>query len=84
MVRDWLTKLLLGAGLAQLAHLGAPAGSLIDDVARGLAASSKRTEAAKVVAGAILFGYTAMGLLNGYLMTTTWYQNWIVRPIGQS
>jgi hypothetical protein len=34
--------------------------------------------------GAIPFAYTAMGLLNGYLMTTTWYQNWIVRHIGQS
>jgi hypothetical protein len=65
-------------------HLGAPVGSLIDDVARGLAASPKPTDAAKVMAGAILFAYTAMGLLNGYLMTTTWYQNWIVRHIGQS
>jgi hypothetical protein len=83
-VSDWLTKLLLGAGLVQLTHLGAPVGSLIDDVAGGLAASSKPTEAAKVMAGAILFAYTAMGLLNGYLMTTTWYQNWIVRHIGQS
>ena len=83
-VSDWLTKLLLGAGLVQLTHLGAPIGSLIDDVAGGLSASTPPSGAAKVMAGAILFGYAAIGLLDGYVMTTTWYQNWIVRHTGQS
>jgi hypothetical protein len=83
-VSDWLTKLLLGAGLVQLTHLGGPVGSLIDDVAGGLSPVSPPTEAAKVMAGAILFGYAAIGLLDGYVMTTTWYQNWIVRHAGQS
>ena len=39
----------------------------------------KDTAAAQAMAGAILFGYTAIGLLDGYLMTTTWYQGWIIR-----
>jgi Putative Ig domain len=82
-VSDWLTKLLLGAGLVQLTHLGAPIGGLIDDVAAGLSASSKPSEAAKVMAGTILFGYVAIGLLDGYVMTTTLYQNWLARHTGQ-
>ena len=35
-VSDWLTKLLLGAGLVQLTHLGAPIGALINHIAAGL------------------------------------------------
>jgi Putative Ig domain len=83
-VSDWLTKLLLGAGLVQLTRLGAPVASLIDNVAHGLYMNKADAEAAKVMAGAILFGYTAVGLLDGYVVTTTWYQNWIVRHAGQS
>jgi hypothetical protein len=81
-VSDWLTKLLLGAGLVQLTRLGAPIGSLIDSIARGLSAQPAvhgSLESAQVMAGAILFGYTAVGLLDGYLTTTTWYQTWINR-----
>jgi hypothetical protein len=82
-VSDWLTKLLLGAGLVQLTHLGAPIGSLIDSVARSLnpASSPGSFASAQVMAGAILFGYIAVGLLDGYLMTTTWYQSWITRHV---
>lgn len=73
-VSDWLTKLLLGAGLVQLTHLGAPIGDLIDHVAAGLYAPGAPSGAAKVTAGAIIFGYTAIGLLDGYVVTTMWYQ----------
>jgi hypothetical protein len=31
-------------------------------------------QTAKVMAGAIIFGYVIMGLLDGYIVTTTWYQ----------
>jgi hypothetical protein len=77
-VSDWLTKLVLGAGLVELTRLGAPIGKLIDDIATGLYATPASTAAvhqAKVMAGAILFGYAVMGLLDGYIVTTTWYQN---------
>jgi Putative Ig domain len=77
-VSDWLTKLLLGAGLVQLTHLGAPIAHLIDTVAAGLTATAATTvpsSAAKVMAGSILIGYVAIGLLDSYVVTTLWYQN---------
>jgi putative Ig domain-containing protein len=75
-VSDWLTKLLLGAGLVQLTRLGTPIGRLIDSVAGGLysAAAGGSSQSAKVVAGAILIGYTVIGLLDGYVVTIVWYQ----------
>jgi hypothetical protein len=74
-VSDWLTKLLLGAGLVQLTHLGPPIARLIDYVAAGLHSTAASTGAAKVMAGAILFGYVVVGVLDGYVVTTVWYQN---------
>jgi hypothetical protein len=77
-VSDWLTKLLLGAGLVQLTRLGVPISHLIDSVAAGLApatAAGGTNSAAKVMAGAILFGYVAIGMLDAYVVTTVWYQN---------
>jgi hypothetical protein len=71
-VSDWLTKLLLGAGLVQLTHLGAPIASLIDDVAAGLH-HGQGSQSATVMAGAILIGYATIGLLDGYVVTTVWY-----------
>jgi hypothetical protein len=76
-VSDWLTKLLLGAGLVQLTRLGEPIGHLISGVAAGLTPAGAQpfpSSAAKVMAGAILFGYAAIGLLNAYVVTTVWYQ----------
>jgi len=76
-VSDWLTKLLLGAGLVQLTRLGAPIGRLIDNVASGM----HPAEAAKVTAGAILIGYAVIGLLEGYIVTIVWYQRKIASKI---
>jgi hypothetical protein len=73
-VSDWLTKLLLGAGLVSLGRLGNPVGRLIDDVANGLHITPAYAGSAKVMAGAIIFGYTALGILEGYTLTTMWYQ----------
>ena len=78
-VSDWLTKLLLGAGLVQLTHLGPPIANLIDHVASGLHGPAGSSQAATVMAGAILFGYTAIGLLDSYVMTTMWYQDRIIK-----
>ena len=75
-ISDWLTKLLLGAGLVELTRLGQPIGALIDNVARGLGggtASGGVTESAVVTAGAILITYVALGFLGGYLTTSFWY-----------
>ena len=73
-VSDWLTKLLIGASLVSLSKLGPPIGRLIDSIASGLDSGGMATGSAKVVAGAILFGYVAMGFLDGYILTTVWYQ----------
>jgi hypothetical protein len=73
-VSDWLTKLLLGAGLVQLTRLGAPLAHLIDDIAAGLHSTAASASGAKVAAGAILIGYTITGILVGYVVTTLWYQ----------
>jgi len=72
-VSDWLTKLLLGAGLVQLTHLGAPVGALIDHVAGGMYETSAFAGSAKVMAGALLIGYTGIGILTGYVITASWY-----------
>jgi hypothetical protein len=73
-VSDWLTKLLIGASLVSLSKLGPPVGRLIDTIAGGLRTASGGAGSAKVVAGAILFGYVALGFLDGYILTTVWYQ----------
>jgi len=79
-VSDWLTKLLLGAGLVQLTHLGKPIGSLINQIAAALNNSATYSGAAKVAAGTIIFGYVAIGLLDGYVITTLWYQKKLAQP----
>jgi hypothetical protein len=75
-ISDWLTKLLLGAGLVSLTRLGQPLGELIDNVARGLGGATPSggvTESAVVIAGAILITYIILGFLGGYLTTAFWY-----------
>jgi hypothetical protein len=73
-VSDWLTKLLLGAGLVQLTHLGTPIGKLINHIAAALYTLPADRGSAQVMAGAIIAGYTAIGVLGGYVLTTMWYQ----------
>lgn len=76
-ISDWLTKLLLGAGLVSLSHLGGPIGKLINEVAGGLhgpASDAAAIQAAKVTAGTIMVAFTVLGVLGGYIVTSTWYQ----------
>ena len=76
-ISDWLTKLLLGAGLVSLSRLGGPIGRLIDDVAGGLHGATSDPaiiQGAKVTAGAIMIAFAVLGLLVGYIVTSTWYE----------
>jgi hypothetical protein len=76
-ISDWLTKLLLGAGLVSLSRLGGPLGRLIDDVAGGLhgvTSDAAIIQASKVTAGAIMIAFAVLGLLVGYIVTSTWYE----------
>jgi hypothetical protein len=72
-ISDWLTKLLLGAGLVELTRLGHPLGQLIDSVAGGLGSATSSADPARVVAATILFTYLALGFLDAYVVTTLWY-----------
>jgi hypothetical protein len=71
-ISDWLTKLLLGAGLVELTRLAGPLRALVDVVARGLG-SVPPSSPATVVAAAILVTYVILGFLDGYVVTTLWY-----------
>jgi hypothetical protein len=69
-ISDWLTKLLLGAGLVGLTHLSKPLGALVNDVAAGLGSA---TSSGRVVAAAILMTYVTLGFIDLYVVTTLWY-----------
>lgn len=77
-ISDWLTKLLLGAGLVSLSKLGEPAGRLVDHVAAGFGTATSPTSAPadslKVMSGAILVAFALIGFIDGYAVTTLWYQ----------
>ena len=74
-VSDWLTKLLLGAGLVGLTRLGHPVGQLIQATAAGLGRSEGGTTdgQARLVAAATLITFSVLGLLCTYVVTTLWY-----------
>ena len=59
--------------MVQLTHLGAPVGALIDHVASGMYVVKTYEGSAKVMAGALLIGYTGIGVLTGYVITASWY-----------
>lgn len=70
-VSDWLTKLLLGAGLVSLTKLGKPASHLFHVIAGGLARTVNG--AALVMAGAIVLTYVSIGFMATYIGTSIWY-----------
>ncbi len=82
-VSDWLTKVLLGAGLVQLGRLGRPVGRLLDTVARGLQpdtpGGSSISATSRVAGGALVIFYICIGFLDGYIITTLWYQRRLER-----
>ena len=71
-VADWLTKLLIGAGLVQLGAIGTWVSSFINDLAVAFSVSDgPPSEAAKIVAGSILGFSVSIGFVFGYLLTTS-------------
>jgi hypothetical protein len=73
-VSDWLTKLLLGAGLVQLGRVGRWLGGFIDGVAGAFTTDSTITSTARVLAASLLAFYSAFGFLFGYIVTSIWYR----------
>jgi len=79
-ISDWLTKLLLGAGLVELTRLGRPLSQLVDTVARSMqnvAPGAKLPDGATVVAGGVLALYVVLGFLVSYVLTTLWYSKYL-------
>ena len=74
-VSDWLTKLLLGAGLVSLTQLSGPLSGFVRNIAAGLdnQTNGKPSGASMVMAGAILALFTVLGFLMGYVLATIWY-----------
>ena len=82
-----MTKLLLGAGLVSLTHLGPPIGGLITNVGRGLQSARPNAPTggpATIMAGAIIFCYLTLGFLFGYIVTTTWYQRLLEKVVDKT
>lgn len=81
-ISDWLTKLLLGAGLVELTRLGRPLSTLVNSVARAMqdvAPGAKLPASSVVVAAGILAMYVVLGFLDGYVVTTVWYGKYLER-----
>jgi hypothetical protein len=79
-ISDWLTKLLLGAGLVELTRLGKPLSTLVNAVARAIQdipASAKPTQTSLVVASGLLAMYVVLGFLDGYVLTNVWYAKYL-------
>jgi hypothetical protein len=74
-ISDWFTKLLLGAGLVQLGHIGSWLGSFVVVTARGFTPSKSGApvEVGRVVVASVLAFYFGFGFLFGYIDTTLWY-----------
>jgi hypothetical protein len=81
-ISDWLTKLLLGAGLVELTRLGHPLSALVNAVARSMqnvAPDGKLAEGSTVIGSGILALYVVLGFLDSYIITTLWYGKYLER-----
>jgi hypothetical protein len=66
-ISDWLTKILVGVGLTQLAKIADAAAHLISVVAKGMGGGAGATS----VAGGILVYFIGNGFLSAYYVTRT-------------
>ena len=81
-ISDWLTKLLLGAGLVELTRLGHPLSALVNAVARAtqdIPPGAKPPQGSLVMAAGLLALYVTLGFLDGYVITTLWYGSYLER-----
>jgi hypothetical protein len=68
-ISDWLTKVLVGVGLTQLAKLPAKLGLLAGYIAKGYTDSANPDGAKNVFALSMFLYFSALGFLTGYLLT---------------
>jgi hypothetical protein len=69
-VSDWLTKILIGVGLVELANLGAALGKLGDRVAASLKGA---VMGANVVTEVVVVAFAVVGFLSTFLWTRLYY-----------
>lgn len=77
-ISDWLTKLLLGAGLTQLGSIMHWMGGFIDRLAYSFTVDTTVVSAARIAVGGLIVIYSTLGFLFGYIATTLWYRNRLV------
>lgn len=68
-IADWLTKLILGAGLVELTHLRGPIRQFAVFMAHGIDAPRQQDPGSPAIALAMMSFFSASGLLYGYLWT---------------
>jgi hypothetical protein len=75
-ISDWLTKLLIGAGLVQLGAVGRGLNGIVGFIATASAgnANGHPAASARVVAGAVIIFYGVLGFLAGYISTGVSYR----------
>lgn len=85
-VSDWLTKLLLGAGLVSLTQLSGPLSGFVRNIADGLdnQTNGEPSGAAMVMAGSILALFAVLGFLMGYVLATIWYTHALEDTVGEN
>jgi hypothetical protein len=64
-ISDWLTKILIGVGLIEISQAGGSAGRLVTYIGDGMGGAPS----SRIVAGATLIYFSALGFLGGYLLT---------------
>jgi hypothetical protein len=75
-ISDWLTKILLGAGLVQIDTVSTWIGQIIDQAAQAFTGdgSTSDTAVARVLVGSTLAVYAITGFAFVYISMTLWYR----------
>ncbi len=73
-ISDWLTKLLVGAGLVELKALPEAVTSASRYVAASLTSNARTPAALESIAASILIFFTIEGFIGGYLVTRVFFQ----------
>lgn len=76
-VSDWLTKILLGAGLTQLTKMPALFAKAADYMSQGCSAACSDTE--RVFAGGVILFFSGLGFFAGYVVTRMYFASAFAR-----
>lgn len=74
-ISDWLTKLLLGAGLVQLGAIGKWLRDLVNSIADAFTVPGAPSSSARIIAGSLLILGAIDGFIFVYMCTAIWYRH---------